>query len=603
MAKNSIESRTAADFGDWTGGVNSALPASVVPSSQIAWAENVTNRGNLLQTRPGNKIVDLISETGEGLPDGNPQGMIMFEHTDLSMYMVFAISGRVYYSKQPFKTYHRIPNIQFDPEAPIVVMKAATKGARYADDGLQLIAPYNVLMMQDGRTRAAYWDGEKSGHLDPSPGVNQTPIGLWMEWTGSRLWVATDQRVYASDILDPLSFTEGQYLAERDGFWFPHPITGMIKNAQSEALLVFTAHTTSSLQSNIRVRTQWQQTPDFQKEILPSIGCVSGKSIINYCGFTWWMSANGFTNLDAALNTYRTGRVLYRDEEMARSKGNLSPIKDRTCAGAFSNYLLLSVPHADVIWNRHTWVMDASVASLLNSATEPCWSGAWTGIRPVEWATYSQNGHSRMFCLSYDYNYYQGSKPHIWEVFSGDRRDNKESIPCTIETRAVMASGGDLRMFKYAELDLAEIYGEVEIQVYFGGAKGPWFKILDTVLQAEHGSINSAIQTEIDDDSVIQAFNPQTRTIRTEEVSGGSYDSTGDVCGIESTYKGNIDKAFQIRVDWKGRMAISRIRFYTDAVGMSITGKCNRSEADDHNIINERGEGIPFILPEPEPEN
>lgn len=269
MADN-IKSRSVSDFGDWTGGVNSAIPANAIPSSQIAWAENVTNRGNVLQTRPGLRIREMLDVSGSPLPDGNPQGFTFFQHTDLSIYALFAISGRVYYSKEPFMVYHRVPNVQFYDEAPIVTFKATKRGAKYEPGaGLQLIEPYNVLIMQDGMTRAAYWDGEKSGHLDPSPGVRQVPIGLWMEWVGSRLWVATGHRVYASDILDPLSFTEGDYLAERDGFWFPSPITGMIQNAQSEALLVFTANTTSSLQSNIRVRTQWQQTPDFQKEILP----------------------------------------------------------------------------------------------------------------------------------------------------------------------------------------------------------------------------------------------------------------------------------------------------------------------------------------------
>lgn len=598
MAKNNLQTRQAGDIGDWTGGVNSALVATSIPASQYAWGENVTNRGNIVQTRPGLNLSEMTDDEGNPFPDGQPQGITFFEQIDRSVYMVFAVGGSVYYSKRPFAVFIKLPNIRFDPNAPQVTFKQAIKGTQYdPDQGLQIIDPYNVLIMQDGRTRAAYWDGSSNGHLDPSPGVDQTPIGLWMEWIGSRLWVADGQRVYASDILDPLLFTEGDYLAERDGFWFSGPITGMIKSAQTEALLVFTADTVSALQANITVRTQWQNTPDFQRVIVPSIGCVAGKSLINYCGFTWWLSGDGLTNLDSAMNTYRTGKIVYRDEEMSRSKGNLSPLLAYSCIGAFSNYLMLSVPHADVIWNRQTWVMDASVTSLLNSGSPPCWAGVWTGNRPVEWASFQQDGKTRIFCLSKEYHQYKESQCHVWEAFVDDRRDNNQPIPCSLETRAFLVDN-DFRQFKYAEIDVREIYGEVSVQVYFGGIKGQWIKCLDTVLQAEEGSINSIIQEEIEDDSIIQEFNPQTRVLRTQEIAGGSFDDSDGVCGIESNKKGNIDKAFQIRVDWQGRMAVSRVRIYTDSDSTGVTGACLKSEEGEHNIITDKGEGI--RVPEPQ---
>jgi hypothetical protein len=117
---------------------------------------------------------------------------------------------------------------------------------------------------------------------------------------------------------------------------------------------------------------------------------------------------------------------------------------------------------------------------------------------------------------------------------------------------------------------------------------------MDTVIQAESGSIGSILQTEIDDDSAIQAFNPQHRTIRTQEVSGGSYTRAGDVCGIESEVKGEKDKGFSLRVDWTGRMGISRLRIFTDQETTPATGKCAASEQGDHRIVNDRGEGIEY---------
>lgn len=585
--------RLAVDMGDFTGGVNSALPAHVIPDNQYFWGDNIVNRGNIVQTRQGYRLVEPVDIDGNTLPIGNAQGFTIFQHTDLAMYMVWAIDGLIYQSKEPFQSFQRIPNLRFDATAPMVSFQATKKGAEYDSSGvLQLIKPYNVLIIQDGRTRAGFWDGGLSGHLDPS--INQTPTGLWMEWSGSRLWVARDHRVFASDILDPLSFTEGQYLAEKDGFWFQYPITGMIEAASSEALLVFTDRNTSAIQSYIRNRSEWQLTPDFQKEILPGIGCVAGKSLINWFGFTWWLSADGLTNLDSALNTYRTGRMAYRDNEMMRSKSNLSPVTTYACSGSFENYLLVSVPSADLFRNRHTWVMDASVANLLNGASLPCWNGIWTGIRPVQWATADINGKRRIFCLSHDDSIYNGTQNHIWEAFDSSREDNNGPISCSMETRCVIQDG-DFRQFKFAELDVSELDGDVDLQVYFGGTKGPWFKILDTHLQAEHGSINSILQLEIDDNSIIQSFNPQTRIVRTQEVSGGSFDRANDVCGIESNRHGNLDKGFALRIDWSGRMGISRIKFFTDAESTSAQGKCAVSEEGEHNIITDKGEGIHYI--------
>lgn len=590
--------RLAVDMADFTGGANSALPPQVIPENQYFWGENIVNRGNIVQTRPGLELIDPVDINGNKLPDGNAQGFTLFQHTDLSYYMVWAIDGLIYQSKEPFETYQRIPNLEFDDEAPMINFQATKRGAKYDSDGnLQLIPPYNVLIIQDGRTRAGFWDGGNSGHLNPDASARQTPSGLWMAWSGSRLWVAKDHRVYASDILDPLSFTEGQYLAERDGFWFQFPITGMIEAASSEALLVFTDRNTSTLQSYIRDRTQWQNTPNFQKEILPGIGCSAGRSLINWYGYTWWWSSDGLTNLDSALNTYRTGRIAYRDNEMMRSKSNLSPVTSYACSGSFENYLLLSLPSADLFRNRHTWVLDASVASLLNSAAPPSWNGIWTGIRPVQWSSAEINGKKRIFCLSHDVSIYNGTRNHIWEAFDGRRLDNDGPVSCSFETRCSLQDG-DFRQFKFAEIDIAELYGEAELQVYFGGIKGPWFKILDTTLQAEKGSINSILQSEIDDESDIQAFKPQSRVIRTQEVSGGSFDREGDVCGIESNRTGNLDKGFMLRLDWTGRMGISRIRFYTDPESTSANGRCATSESEDHNIVNDKGEGLPYTEPE-----
>jgi hypothetical protein len=101
-------------------------------------------------------------------------------------------------------------------------------------------------MMQDGVTRAAFWDGSISRHLNPTPstltdangerltqvGLDETFIGLWMKWSGNRLWVSRDGMLFASDIGNPLKFTEAQYLNEGRAFYLPGECTGMIETPE-----------------------------------------------------------------------------------------------------------------------------------------------------------------------------------------------------------------------------------------------------------------------------------------------------------------------------------------------------------------------------------
>jgi hypothetical protein len=588
-------------------GVNSFTPPYMLQEGQYGWAVNALNRGNQIQTRPGFKLVDLYgvltSITGTAQPTPlnritgiNAQGITLFEATDLTKYLVIAVDGQIYVSKYPFTTFQVLYNIQFDPKAPQVIFKACKRGATTNPNtqAVSLIPQYNILIMQDGRTKAAYWDGNSNGHIEPSPPSYGTPIGLWMEWSGSRLWVASGSKLYASNIIDPLTFIEGTYLAEKDGFWFEFPITGLTEAPTDDALIVFTDRTTSAVKSHIRDRTLWQSTPNFQQVLLPSVGCVAGKSIANYYGMLWWWSRTGLINLDTALNSYRTGKIVLRDNEMMRSKAYLSPVTSSVCCGAMENLFLVSVPSGALAYNRETWVLDASPAAMLNSEDPPCWSGVWNGIQPVEWTTGVVNGENRIFCLSKDALEYNSGTVHVWEALSSSKQDNGNPIPCSLETRSVFFDG-DFRRFKFAEIDIAELSGTVTLQVYYAGIRGPWIKVLDTTLQAETGSFGSINQPTLTvNTSTWSTYSPQKRTIRTNEVPAGNLSITNSVSGIEKNQTPDIDKAFQIRIDWQGKMAVQAVRIETDAYQRPATGLPTVSESGEHNIVTADGGGIAY---------
>lgn len=568
----------------WTGGMNSLLHPTNIAPSQYHYGENVFNRGGIIQTRPGFRLMAYLA--GAKL-----QGFTWFQQLNSVPFLVIAIDGLVYYSAWPYNTFTQIQGIQFDANAEIVTFCDCVKSVvRNQDGSLRLIQPYRVLVMQDGASRAAYWDGSIARHLDPEAPFYGTPTGLWMVWTSDRLWLSRGNQIVVSDIDDPLTFSENTYTAERSNFTLPDDCTGLIEANNEQSLLAFTRRTTTAFQSAIRERTSWQNTPQFQQILIPRIGCVSGRSPINAFGLTWWFSEEGWIDLNSALYSLRTSQLTLRDTEMMRSKRALGTQTHRICSGWYENLVLVSVPSGDAYCN-HTWVFDNSTADQLNEDSPACWSGIWTGMRPAQWATVNVMGKNRMFCASFDRTAYNETHIHVWEAFQSNRMDRQSPILSQWETRAELPTAR-LGKFRYAELDLCEILGEVNLKVYYGGLKGPYIQVGEYDFTAEKGSIGSITQQVITDDSVIEFFRPQTRTVKTEEVGSDQPEHT--VC-IESERPPNIDKAFSILCEWRGRMGIKGIRLITEPITESDQGQCQDGDDPDiRNILKEDGSSEVF---------
>lgn len=470
-----------------------------------------------------------------------------------------------------------------------------------ADGNLTVIDPYPILMMGTGFHRQAMWDGKIARRLGPEEAF----MGKSMKWIGGRLWTASGKLLHAGNLLDPLSTTEESLVADGGYFSFPSDITGLGATPDQKSLLVFTDYTTYAIQAGITDRTQWRQTIDFQKVILPGIGCAAPKSPVNQFGVSWWYSHGGLIGLDSALQTYHTSKVHYEDSQMARSSSTLSPDISKICCGVFDNYLLVSVPSQDR-HNAHTWVLDQSVLQTNESNYPEAWSGIYTGIRPVEWASGIVEGVSRIYALSRDYydsTYVDYStrpwlhKVGVWEAFVGARMDIPNSgakrIPCSFETKMLGLDDGGLKDFLFAELDLAEIEGIVDLQVHYAGRRGGYTQILRKTLTAASGSVGwpfyygptdiaSPVPT-IEEDSTIQFFRPQTRMVRTNQVSGGRQ-STNDSGAAESIYNQNVDRSFSLLVKWTGKMTILGVRIFTQAHEEPTAGECNSDETDNDAV-------------------
>lgn len=538
-------------------------PEQLSPGAYVR-SMNTLNRGGRVRCRPG--FTYRMT-----LPDGNLQGVKLFTSSDGTVQIVFAVNGRAYYSVAPFSEYRQVPDLEFSPYAPQLFWAQCEKVVqRNDDDSLTLITPKTLLLMQDGYAPPAYWDGQAAEHIIGGTEDAVTPQGTVMCWAGSRLWVARDSQVFASDIGDPLSFFEGQYVNTTGAFVLPGRVSAMaeIPDVVNPQLAVFTPETTTILMSNLRQRSLWGDTPNFQLTVFPTIGCPAARGVHAHNGLLWWFSQFGLTNLDIAQTTNRSGRLVLADDAMAWSKARLGGLESIAMTG-FENYLLSSVPFAD-LYNRHTWVLDAK--------GEGSWCSYWTGIRPVEWATGLVDGKSRIFCVSKDHD----GKNRLWEAFSPQSSDNGTPITWTWESRGYDGGTTAPKQFRWAEFMLSELSGVVDVAGYWAGAsRGRYKKLLDKHIVATPGSISSQVPMRFDRDDF--ALKPQSREIVTQEQRMVGEDSLTSE-GVESDQAEWVDRFFQVALVVSGAGALNKVRLFADAETDSIAAKCEEAENEPRGV-------------------
>ena len=609
----------------WIHGVNSVRNPWTLPEDQFKWGVNVNCRGGIVQTRNGFKM--RLS-----LPKGNFQGGIMFNAnkqyqnssttTNLSgvtitkqaavydpdgnpvtqpdiSYVVFCVDGKVYYSSFPIvqpKSWddYLLENITLDPNVNNVNFVIATQTATTDNNKNQTVVPsHRIVIVQDGINQAGYWDGSnKTGNV-----ADAMPIGFWMAYSGNRLWVATGNIIAASDLANPLGWTERTEGAGRGDFSVPRPVTAMhdyVGQNNDTKLYVFTSQSTFSIASGVLDRAQWGSTPNFQATLYPTIGCVAGNSIAFQAGMMWWYSQGGLVSVDVAAASYLSSQVLYKDIEMAKAKRLMAGDTSGISAIAFENYLLYSIPYLEPT-NSATMVLDYAAASEWNQSKSPAWSGVWTGIRPVNWSSNVIDGQPRAFAFSVDYaSTSDGSFNHLWEAFMPERYDtylnvNQDGtttelinrIYCQMET-ALLGDAMDMKQIAYGELDCSQIAGTVDVKVSYRGTKGAYLPILNTRLLAATESYQygtSQYASQIDAMGILQT---QSRRLTTENVSRTT------TASCESKYTSEVDKAFSFLVEWCGSMGLDAIRMFLDPWPDASVGKPSSNETE-YCVVGEDG--------------
>lgn len=558
-------------------GMNSLFHPAQLDAGFYATGMNVLNRGGIVQCRPGYECLFAM-------PTGKLQAVILFRPKQSPEQIVFVVDGFVYVSDLPFKSFRLLTNVLLSDTTDRVHWAMTEKSVDQNEDGsLEVVTPRSILILQDGVSPPVFFDGAESGHLrNTNPLVNTlTPIGGPMAWVGDRLWVARGSKVFASDVGDPFSFTEDTYLGGNPFFIMSEEVTAMAitPSLQFQQLVVFTENTTNLLQANIRDRAAWPTTPDFQRVLLPNIGCRAPKSVRAHYGLLWWFSNFGLTSLDIASLSQQTSKLPYADNEMSVSKGKMRGDLSGIVTASYENYFLVSVPYGDK-YNRHTWVLDNSIGDTLLGQAPVAWNTYWTGTRPVEWACGEVLGIERAFYGSTDYD----GVNRLWEAFKPQRRDHDCPITWFVETRGYYARLPlQDKQFRYADVFLTELEDTVDVGVFWAGAdRGAYKKIQTKRIQAMRGSLRYDRQLTSGTDCIF-SLKKQSRRIRTQDI-WELPEVVRSSCGVEYDRIEAIDSAFQLLIVGSGAGAVSGIRMFFDLVNDDLSGTCEADEADPRAV-------------------
>ncbi len=575
-------------------GVDSFTQPMALDDTEVVMSMNTINRGGYYRTRPGTRIM-------ANLPHGNAQGGAWFLPTNGTPAYMVAVNGKIYVSVSPFRTFVQLSGLQFSPTSRFVSFTSCEQSTDYTVEGelYFLQQPKTVMIMQDGETRAAYWDGVTHGHINPTPSPADTPtssdrdgtkIGLWSCWSNNRLWVSRGNQIFASDIGNPLKFTESQYLNEGRAFYISSVCTGIIETPDKDGILAFTERDGTLLLSSIQDRTQWLTTPSFQKTVLPATGCVAPRSLINQYGLTWWFSPTGLQNLNSALNQNISSKIDYQDAQMTASKQNIYPDMSGVCSGSYENFLVMSVPSGSP-YNRHTWVLDqAPLEGNVNA-----WPGYWTGWNPISWSKGMVGGRERMFFVSRDYD----GANRVWEAFLPEHTDNGCAITCFLQTK--QHNFGDLlrKKFRFARAFLSQIWGDVSFKWWCLPENGAPYIIGQKEIVATPGQVYPDVAYgATGTNRKFRANQPQTRKISSEDNAGTDSDCT--TCDVTRSSTDNEDYAFGMLMVWSGDMAVTAYQMYAQTDPEPELGVCEENETGPRSV-NSNGCGAQDLFPSGNP--
>lgn len=579
----------------WINGVDSSVdPSQLAPGT--AWsAINMINIGGVWSCRPGYRCILK-------LPKGNLQGAAIFRPQLGLEQMLFAIEGKIYVSTFPFNRFDQVQGLEFLSYAKQVFFTQTVQSAKRITPGsltsaIELIEPKAVMIIQDGGfTAPGFYDGSNAGHIKGIP--FQTPAGGTSEWVGDRLWVSVRNRVFASDIGNPFSFVEQIYLGGSDALNFSRDVTAMIKtpSVDSPQLLVFTEDDTTLIQASQRDRSLWSTIEGFQKEIM-QIGCTSDRAVASQYGRLFWFSSSGLVIFNPATSQYLTSEAPTRDNEMMVSKKFLRDDLSQVAFGTMGQWLLISVPSEDEK-NLHTWVLNNASFEKVAEEGKPVWNGYWIGTRPVEWICGAIANAERAYHVSIDAD----GENRLWETFRPERMDSDScAITWALFTRGQFgpSSPGTPKLpgvacrYQFSDIAFTDVSRDTDIGVQSApGVRGSFKPVATRMISIEQGSLSW--DRQISGTDKIFALKPQSRILRTEDLSLQNPNAESGSCPVESKLNDDVEESFQLLIVGRGPATLRWIRsFAVEAPEEDFAGSdvaCQNEDAG--NLVRYDGEAI-----------
>lgn len=423
-----------------------------------------------------------------------------------------------------------------------------------------------------------------SGEVATLPGYDGTPIGLWSVWSNNRLWISNGNKVYASDIGNPLKFTEDQYFDEARSFLLPNVCTGAIESPDKSGVVFFTRDVGVFFLSSIQDRTTWQSTPGFQTTICPNLGCCAPRSLVQQYGLIWWFTPKGLISQNAAFAANISSRLDVADNEMIQSKANLSFDLSMVAGGTIENYLFHALAHGDSINNRVHVLDQAPFEGKMDFWRLNSWPGFWTGWRPVEFTKCIIGTAERVFFCSQDYD----GVNRMWEFFRDEKTDNGMPITSYVVTKTHFFGNRDYKNFRYAEVELVGVQGPTAVMVGVAGIRGAYQvecrKDINATIGQVYANYNYG-QTV----ALIAGSSPQTRVIRTQDNPSPECFNDNDV---EATnFVGFKDKAFSLVIAWSGIAGVTAYRIFAQNYPYAQMGVDEEDETGDIHLLNSEGAG------------
>jgi hypothetical protein len=357
----------------------------------------------------------------------------------------------------------------------------------------------------------------------------------------------------------------------------------------------------------VQDRTQWQTTQGFQSDVNLEIGLIAPWGWEFLHGMLWIFTARGVISYDRAMTQNLTTVILTADGEMQRSKYLMAPDVTNICMGVWENCLLIGVPNSS-LYNRHTWLLDGGIAEKLNNTQGMCWTGIWVGTAPVQFTSPIVDGTQHNYELSYSSGYLSlspGDSPspmidsgppqayiHLWENFIPNQLDDVEtSVNCSFETRAYTLTTDEYYRFVFAEFMLINLKGTVPLQCYVAGLAGNYQLLFETTLRADIGSWGNPSQQTVlyyvasGQTTQFENYRRQVRHLRTTELVINQNPDQAACTEIERL--GGVDKAFQLMLQWQGRLGIRQLKFFYDRQMQSPLGVCPVDESQTPHVVLE----------------